>query len=277
MKQMSVFQRTKNLLFVKKGVNNLITFSIMVLLVFILTGCAIKRPVVNVEKGSVDEIALMSTTFNFILPGGISGPAAIARGQFRNRAEEINKIMSGFIDSLHNAVASNLKVQLGCKVFYGKDLHVLPQYKVVREKYELPDRLHKEDADFREVYISSEDFNFMIDQTRCGVLNGGTDVWIKPDLLKQTINNICRDLNIKYLALAQFNFTGFKTDIISPTNTYFNYYLRIYNQNGDFIAQSMNSEETSKVLGVNDINGSFMKFIQSYLEKSKSIEIRSTL
>jgi hypothetical protein len=250
---------------------------LLVLLVVLLSGCVIKKPSTNMGSGTVDEIALLSTTVNFVQQTGVNGPAGVSRGQFRKRADEINSIMSGLVDTLHNAVALNIKTQLGCKVLYGKELHNLPHYQELRTKYELTDRLHKEDADFPEVFISSGDFNFIIEQTKCGVLFGGMTFNLKPKVLKETLMNLCRDLNVKYISVPQFILTGFKLDLVSPTNTYFNYSLAIYNQNGDCIATSANAEKTDKLFGKNDLTGSFRDLVKAYLDKSKSIEIKSAL
>ncbi len=223
------------------------------------------------------KFALLSTTVNFVQQTGINGPAGVSRGQFRKRADEINTIMAGYVDSLHNAIALNLKNQLGCKVLYGKELHDLPNYQELRKKYELTDRLHKEDSEFPEVFISSEDFNFIIEQTKSGVQFGGMAFNSTPKVLKEKITNLCRDLNVKYIAVPQFVLTGFKTDIVSPTNTYFRYNLIIYNQNGDRIATSGDVEKTDMLFGKNDLTGSFSDLVKAYLDKSKSIEIKSVL
>lgn len=252
-------------------------FIMSVFLVLLITGCAIKKPLTNMGNGIVDEVALLSTTVNFVQQTGVNSPAGVSRGQFRKKAAEINMIMSSLVDTLHNAVAQNIKSQLGCKVLYGKELHELSRYQELRKKYELLDRLHKEDADFPEVFISSGDFNFIIDQTKCGVLAGGMTFNLKPKVIKETLTNLCRDLNVKYIAVPQFNLTGLKLDLVSPTNTYFNYSLTIYNQNGDCIATSTNTEKTDKIFGKNDLTSSFRDLIKAYLSKSKSIEIKSTL
>lgn len=261
----------------KPELNKVKPIAQLVLLVILLSGCALKKPLTNMGSGTVDEVALLSTTVNFVQQTGINGPAGVSRGQFRKRADEINSIMSSLIDTLHNAVAVNIKTQLGCKVLCGKDLHDLSQFQELRKKYELTDRLHKEDADFPEVFISSGDFNFIIEQTKSGVLSGGMTFNLKPKVLKETIINLCRDLNVKYIAVPQFILTGFKFDLVSPTNTYFKYNLIIYNQNGDCIATSANTEKTDKLFGKNDLTGSFRDLVKAYLNKSKSIEIKSAL
>jgi hypothetical protein len=267
----------KNLLFMKRDLNDTSPIIVLVLLVVLLSGCAIKKPLMNMGNGIIDEVALLSTTINFVQQTGVNGPAGVSRGQFRKRADEINSIMSSLVDTLHNAIAINIKTQLGCKVLYGKELHNLPQYQELKKKYELADRLHKEDADFPEVFISSGDFNSLIEQTKCGILFGGMIFNLKPKVLKETLMNLCRDLNVKYIAVPQFILTGFKLDLMSPTNTYFNYSLTIYNQNGDCIATSANTEKTDKLFGKNDLTGSFRDLVKAYLNKSKSIEIKSML
>ena len=277
MKKSVVIKKIRNLPSMKRDLNDAKPFFILVLLVVLFSGCAIKKPLMNMGNGIVDEVALLSTTINFAQQTGINGPAGVSRGQFRKKAEEINSIMSRFVDTLHNAVAFNIKTQLGCKVLYGKELHNLPHYQELRNKYELTDRLNKEDADFPEVFISFGDFNSLIEQTKCGILFGGMTFNLKPKVLKETLMNLCHDLNVKYIAVPQFNLTGFKQDLFSSTNTYFNYSLIIYNQNGDRIATSANIEKTDKLFGKNDLTGTFRDLIKAYLNKSKSLEIKSVL
>ncbi len=262
--------KTKDALLLKQGINlpKLIILSLVLFLT--LPQCAVKK--VLMTSGTIDKIALLSTTVNFQQQAGISGPAAVARGQFNNRAEEINTIMSQYVDTLHNAVASNIKNQLGSQVLYGKELHDLPQYSELKKKYEIVDALNKEDDHFPEVLISTGDFNFYISETKSGPMHGGYVVTLKADELKNTIIDLCKDLNVNYIAVAQFVLTGFKATILAATDTHFIYTLLIYNQDGDIIAQSGNFESTVKFFK-NDLIGSFSTMIETYLQKSDLIEL----
>jgi len=262
--------KTKNALVLKRGIKvpGLIIFSLV--LGFTLTQCAVKK--VLVSSGTIDKIALMSTTVNFQQQTGISGPAAVARGQFNNRAEEINTIMSQYVDTLHQAVASNLKNNLGSQVLYGKELHDLPQFSDLKKKYEIADALNKEDDHFPEILISSGDFNFYIKGTKSGPMQGGYAVTLDADEMRNTIIDLCKDLNVKYIAVAQFVLTGYKTTIVAATDTHFIYSLLIYNQDGDIIARSTNFEATVKFIK-NDLIGSFRTMIETYLSKSDLIEV----
>jgi hypothetical protein len=248
---------------------------LIILLTFImvlLAQCAVKRP--SLSTGVVDKVALIATTVNFQQPYGISGPAGIARSQFRKRADEINSIMSNNVDSLHRAVALNLKTQLGCEVLYGEELHNLTGYNDLRKKFNRADALTKEDEKFPEVVISPGDFNFLIAETKGGVLSGGRTVLLSPAELKETIKNLCLELNVKHIAVAQFVLTGIRTSLIFPTDTYLNYTLNLYNHNGDCIATSANTERTVELLEI-DLSGSFRTMIKSYLNKAELIELKS--
>jgi len=263
--------KSRNLLFVKRSLYYIRTIVILALIIVLLPQCAVKRP--PLSTGVVDKVALIATTVNFQQQLGISGPAAVARGQFNKRAIEINSLMSNYADTFHFAVASNLKNQLGCEVLFGKELHALPQYNELRKKYERAEALNKEDENFPEVLISSGDFNFIIAQTKVGPMNGGKTVFLDPDELKVTIPNLCQELNVKHIAVAQFVFTGFRTSLILPTDTYLNYTLYLYNQYGNLIALSSNNERTVKLLEI-DLTGSFRDMVKAYLGKSELIELQ---
>lgn len=245
---------------------------ILAFFMVLLSNCAVKRP--SLSTGIVDKVALIATTVNFQQPYGISAPAGIARTQFKNRAEEINLIMSNNVDSLHRAVVQNLKTQLGCEVLYGQELHALPNYNDLKEKFNKPDALIKDDEKFPEVLISSGDFNFMIEETKGGPLNGGRTVPVTAPELKETIKKLCTEFNVKHIAFAEFVFTGVRTGLILPTDTYINYVLNLYNQDGDCIATSYNTERTVEILEI-DLTGSFRAMVKSFLDKSDLIELKS--
>jgi hypothetical protein len=264
--------KAKKLFFVKRGLNRIKQIAVLTLIIVLLPQCAVKRPAMT--TGIVDKIALMSTTVNFVQQAGISGPAAVARGQFNNRADEINGLMTKYIDSLHQAVAANLRTQLGSEVVYKEQLHALPQFKKLREKYEKAEALIKDDEHFPEVLISSGDFNFIIAETRRSVMNGGTALHVTKDELKTIIPDICEELGIKHIAVAEFVLTGYKQSVFFAPNTYVIYTLYLYNQFGDLIATSNNSESTVKIFE-SDMAGSFSNMINSYLDKSELIELRS--
>jgi hypothetical protein len=260
--------------FIGTGINHS-PVRLIIILTFILTflpQCAVKRP--SLSTGIVDKVALLATTVNFQQPYGISGPAGIARGQFKNRAAEINQIMSNNVDSLHRAVARNLKTQLGCDVLYGQELHALPNYNNLKDSFNKPDALIKEDDKFPEVLISSGDINFMIESTKGGPLNGGRTIPVTAPELKETIKKLCAELNVKHIAFAEFVLTGVRTGLILPTDTYLNYVLQLYNQDGDCIATSYDTERTVEILEI-DLTGSFRTMVKSFLDRSDLIELKS--
>lgn len=271
MKKRPVIGKKRISILLRQFIINLRLPLILVFLALILTHCASKKFLMS--SGTIDKIALISSTVNFSQTAGISGPAGIARSQFRNRAVEINEIMSYYVDSLHSAAALNLTSQLGCEVLFGKELHALPQYNDVRKKYEIEAGLIKEDENFPEVLISSEDFNFAILETKAELLSQGIRL-LEPDDLKATIADLCKDLNVKYIAIAHFTLTGFRTSLIFPTDTYFTYSLGLYNENGDRIAVASNTEKTVKILEM-DIEGSFKNMIETFIAKSELIELKA--
>ncbi len=238
-------------------------------LLTLLPQCAVKRPAMT--TGIIDKVALMSTTVNFVKQGGVSGPAAVARGQFNNRAEEINSLMTYFVDSLHQAVVRNLRTQLGCEVVFGEELHALPNYSALKEQYERVEALHKEDEHFPEVVISQGDFNFSIAETKGGVINGGRAISITPEEFQTIIPDICDKLGIQYIAIAEFVLTGIKDFIMFAPDLYVRYNFYLYNHSGELIATSFHNETTIKIIET-DMTGSFENMIRAYLSKSEIIE-----
>jgi hypothetical protein len=264
--------KSKRKLSVKQSRNVPNLMLILALVLIMLPQCAVKRP--SMSTGIVDKVALISTTVNFQQPVGISGPAGIARVQFKNRANEINDLMLHYKDTLHQAVAKNLKTQLGCEVLYGEELHALPKYNELKKKYGNEDVLIKEDENFPEVLISTDDFNFVISETKSGIMFGGAAIPLKSEELKDVIINLCQELNVKHIAFAQFVLTGFRTGLILPTDVYFSYMFKLYNQEGELIANSINTEKTVKILEI-DLTESFREMMRAYLYKSEMIELKS--
>lgn len=247
-------------------------FTISLFSMLLLTQCFAKRP--SMTTGVVDRVVLMGTLASFQQQAGVNAPAGIARAQFRGMAPEINEIMSSYVDTLHHAVAANLRTQLGCEVIYGKELQSLPKYGELRESYERADALISVDEHFPEVYISSGDFNFIVTESNPGVVVGfGGMVTLKPDEIKQTVSDICSELNVKYLAYAHFRFTGYKMYLVAPNEAIIYYGLSIYNQDGDLIAASAGREGAAIKDGQPEV---FQMLLDQYLAKSEQLEIKAS-
>lgn len=252
---------------------------ISVFFAVLLQGCKTFQPLTT---NMVDEVALISTTANFQIQPGVNLAAAAARGQFRGASAEINRVMSENVDTLRNFVALNIKAQLGCKLVYGKELHDLPNYKALVKKIGRPDALNKEDKDFNEVFISSGDENFVISKVNTGLLDGGVVVYLNKDEMKETIRNLCNVLNVKYIAYANFDFSGMRTDLVFPTSTYIYYHLYIYNKDGDCVAGNDIGGPAFKLppyykytVSVQQANmpESYLKMLNSFYETIQSIKI----
>lgn len=231
----------------------------------LFTQCA-KRP--SMTTGVVDRVALMGTLVSFKLPSGINVPVGISRSQFKNMSAEINQLMANYVDTLHHAVASNLRTQLGCEVIYGKELQSLPVYGEVRESYERADALISVDDHFPQVYISSGDFNFIMTESDATGIVGMK--FLKPDEAKQTVANLCEDLNIKYLAYAHFAISGYKLNLVTPNTAVIWYGLNLYNQDGDMIASSVAMQEGTIKEGQPEV---VQMLLDQYLGRAEQLEI----
>ena len=232
--------------------------------IVLLTECASQK---RLPRESINQVALMATTINFKQTSGISGPAAIARAQFRNRAAEINTLMEMYVDSLHQAIASSLKTQIGCEVIYGQKLHECPNFENVRTKYEITHALHKEDDYFPEVLISKDDFNFLISGTNTSIGKGGITSNFRIQEIGETIQNICRDLNVSHLAVAQVYLTGIRKNLILPTDTYLYFKLFLFDKNGKCIATHNSSHRTVKMLQI-DLAASYEDMLNSLIDRA---------
>lgn len=226
----------------------------------------------SMTTGVVDRVVLMGTVVNFQQPYGINVPAGISRSQFKNMSAEINQLMANYVDTLHHAVAANLRTQLGCEVIYGKELQALPVYAGIRESYERADALMSVDDHFPQVYISSGDFNFAITESNASDVSGFNGMkFLKPDEVKQTVANLCEEFNIKYLAYAHFRLTGYKYNLVSPNTALIYYGLNLYNQYGDLIATSVARQEGVIREGQPEV---FQILLDQYLGSSHMIEIK---
>ncbi len=237
------------------------------------TACAVKMPAMT--AGTIDKFALMSTTVNFVTQTGIGGPAIAARTQFNNRSEEINNLMTYFVDSLHQAVADNLKTQLGCEVLYGNELHAIPGYSVLKKEYERADALNKEDEHFPEVVISSGDFNFFVAETKKGIIaHGGETTPIAPEELQAAIPDICKELGVQYVGVAEFVLSGYKDVIFLAPTTYVIYRFLLYDHFGELIASGSFTNRTDKIIE-SDMSGSYENMIRAYLYNPQYFEIHA--
>lgn len=223
--------------------------------------------------GMVDRVALVGTLVSFQEQGGIGAVPAICRTQFRNVATELNDLMASYPDTLNQAAAANLRTQLGCEVIYGKELQALPQFEKVSDMYGRPDALTSADNNFPTVYISSGDFNFIV--TRSDVSNATIFTGLptlKGDEARQTIKNLCSELNVKYLAYAHFVLTGYKMYLITPTNAMIYVRINLYNQDGNLIGIAYKPYESPFKEGQADI---FQFMLDQYIDNAESIEFRA--
>ncbi len=239
--------------------------SVAVLSMLLLTQCFVKRP--SMTTGVVDRVALMGTLVNFQQPVGINVPAGISRSQFKNMSAEINELMSSYVDTLHQAVAVNLKTQLGCEVLYGRELQSLPQYAKIRETYERADALTSDDENFPQVFVSSGDFNFLITESNSGDATGFNGMsTLNKDEARQAIMNLCSDLGVKYLAYAHFLLSGYKMNLLTSNSANLTYGLSLYNQDGDLVATSIDIQYQDIKEGHPEI---FQFMLDQYLNKSE--------
>lgn len=244
-----------------------VILSVTVFCMLFLTQCFVKRP--SMTTGVVDRVALMGTLVSFQQPVGINVPAGISRSHFKNMSAEINQLMASYVDTLHSSVVANLATQLGCDVVYGNDLQSMSQYADLRESYERADALMCVDEHFPQVYISSGDFNFVVTESNGGDATGFNGMkTLKQDELKQTVANLCSDLNIKYLAYAHFRLSGYKMDLITPNTAVIWYGLSLFNQDGDLIASGVASQQGRIKEGQPEV---FQILLDQYLGTSETI------
>lgn len=241
--------------------------SVSVVAMLLLTQCFVKRPAMT--TGVVDRVALMGTMINFQQPVGINAPAGIARSQFKNMSAEINELMSSYVDTLHQAIAANLKTQLGCEVLYGKELQSLPQYEKIRENYERADALTSDDEHFPQVFISSGDFNFLITESNSGDATGFNGMsLLRGDEARQAIMNLCSELGVRYLAYAHFQLSGYKMNLFMSNSANMTYGLSLYNQDGDLVATSVDYQYQDIKEGQPEV---FQFMLDQFLNKSEQL------
>jgi hypothetical protein len=261
-----------NLLSVAKRLRRYgVIFSLAVFSMLFLTQCFVKRP--SMTTGVVDRVALMGTLVSFQEQGGIGAAEAICRTQLRNVSTELNELMASYPDTLNHAAAANLRTQLGCEVIYGKELQSLPQYEKIMETYGRPDALTSADEHFPNVYISSGDFNFLVtgsDVNYITIFNGLP--MLKGDEARQTISNICSELDVKYLAYAHFVLTGYKMYLITPINAMIYCRVNLYNQDGDLIGIAYKPYESPFSEGQAEL---FQFMLDQYIDNAESIEFRA--
>jgi len=261
----------RNVLLVAKRFSRSATiFTVALFSMLLFTQCA-KRP--SMTTGVVDRVVLMGTMVNFQQPLGINIPTGISRSQFKNMSAEINQLMASYVDTLHHAVAANLRTQLGCEVIYGKELQALPVYGEVRESYERADALMSVDEHFPQVYISSGDFNFIITESNASDASGFNGMkTLKPDELKQTVANLCSEMNVKYLATAHFILSGYKMNLVMSNYAEIFYGFDLFNQDGDRIATSFIKPELPIKEGQPEV---FQMLLDQFLANSEQLDIKA--
>lgn len=247
-------------------------FTVSLLSMILFTQCFATRPAMT--TGVVDRVVLMGTLVDFQQPGGINVPAGISRSQFKNMSAEINELMSSYTDTLHQAVAANLRTQLGCEVLYGKELQSLPQYDQLRDTYERADGMTSDNEHFPEAFVSAGDFNFVITEYNGGDPTGFNGMkTLNQDELKQTVANMCSDLNIKYLAYAHFILSGYKMDLITPNTATIIYSVSLFNQDGDLVAAGSSMQAGKIKEGQPEV---FQALLEQYLATAEAIQLKTT-
>ena len=237
----------------------------------LLTQCFVKRP--SMTSGVVDKVALMGTIVNFQQPLGINAPIAISRSQFKNMSAEINELMSSYVDTLHHAVVANLASQLGCEVFYGKELQSLPQYDKVRETYERADALTSDDENFPEVFVSSGDFNFIITESNPSDASGFNGMkTLNKEEAGETVRNLCSDLGVKYLAYAHFILSGYKMNLLTSNSAQLIYGLSLYNEAGELVASDADMQFQDIKEGQPEV---FQFLLDQFIGKAEIVELKA--
>lgn len=213
------------------------TFKIPVLILtsILFSGCGAFGPLTTTSTTppvKIQKIALISTYLTFYQSlNSLSIRNTLMSENVRSFSGEINNLLSGSITETREVVANSLGEKLKCSVLFGKQLQETNGYSGLKEKYNFPDALKKEDEFFPDIISNADDlvpFNFQ---------NGDIESFFKDqNNYKNIVSEICNTLNVNHMAVS-FSYL-FPTEGSMIMGNFMNIAtdLYLFNKNGECIA-----------------------------------------
>lgn len=221
---------------------------LLIFVLFILYSCAPYR-VMYYEKsvGKVENIVLLSTMIGRPELSPIPlVDAAIFNAKVRSKAREIAELEKKYVDQFRENLASTVKNKLNTKVIFGPNLHSMPEYIELKNKYNFPEALKIDDEHFPEIIIASGDINpFKFSK-------GDVKKFFEEEAnYKQTIAEIAKTLNADLIIVSYSEFLtsagafGILGGIKLSSNLY------VFNREGELVFSGIGGSDVKLTSGTN--------------------------
>lgn len=232
---------------------------LLILVLFILCSCAVHK-VTYYEKpvDKVENIVLLSTMIGS--PGLNPIPlidAAIFNPKVRSKAREIAELEKRYVDQFRENLASAVKNKLNAKVIYGPNLHSMPEYIELKNKYNFPEALKIDDEYFPEIIIASGDINPF------KFIRGDVREFFKKEVnYKQTIAEIAKTLNADLIIISYSHFLANAGVFGIYGALFLNSSLYIFNKEGElvFSADAISTAKSTSGTDIADYQETLEKF-----------------
>ncbi|MFZ4523006.1 MAG: hypothetical protein ACOYNC_14950 [Bacteroidales bacterium] len=218
--------------------------SMTAFLIFLLTGTCFAKEKVTLSKKSVtiDHIALVCTYLDITPDYGINLYTAALRSKMFKISDQINLLMKNKVGQLRDSMALLLTTKFNCKVEYGQDLYRNSGFDVLKGKYDNNSKLTKDNEHFPQLIMPEGEVNYFpftknhVDRFGYGVIS----YFKKSDDYKEQITDICKTLNVNFIAVFWSNINTYAGDMMTHVKTGVTVNFCIFDKDGDCIANGFN-------------------------------------
>lgn len=214
-----------------KSLTNLI--GRLLIMVMLFSSCSLNKLTFTTKKvDKIDKIALVSSFVQFHPATGLLH-ASIMNNKINSVGGEINQMMEEYAGIFRDSLAINLMKNCGCEVLYNESLHSNQGFEILKSKFNYPDALFTENKTFPNIYQAKDDINPFITIEPFTLT--------KPDVLKlqeikPTIQELCKILNVNYIAVSYTGLVAVQGDAVSLGRLSLVTVFSIYDKEGDYIA-----------------------------------------
>jgi hypothetical protein len=179
----------------------------------------------NTEK--INEIVLISTSLDIKKPVIPLIAASVLNGITNSISNEITGMFKDVIDSMRITVAEVIKNEFKCDVIYGTKLYDMPGFLQLKENYDFKDWLQTGDENFPQIIIANDDINpFKFEKGKFEKYFRNSENY------KNTIIDICKNLNANYIAVSQTLLFPIPSNLIQPHKLMMSTNFYLFNRDG---------------------------------------------
>jgi hypothetical protein len=193
----------------------------------LFNSCGINKVIFSSKPvDKLEKIALISTFIEFSTASEDTY-MPIINERINSVSGELTELLQKNTSIYRDSLGIFLSKNCNCEVLYGESLHSNPGFAKLRDEFNFPDALATNDKYFPFMFLPSDDFNPF------KTIDAFKTVKPIPSLLineKQTIQEICKNLNVNYIIVSYTVLVPYSKNIIVATT------FSLFDKDGDYIA-----------------------------------------